>query len=105
VSAAVRRTERHHTRGADGRQPLSSEHGEAELGGESIEWGADGSTTVTEHVRGQKEGISWRLDERGTLVLVEQWRGGVRNGRSCTWREGRLDVDRVWAAGEPAPAG
>jgi hypothetical protein len=74
-----------------------------QLGGETIEWGPDGSITVTEHARGEKEGVTWRVDERGTIVLVEQWRGGVRNGRSCTWRAGRVDVDQVFAAGEPAP--
>jgi hypothetical protein len=78
---------------------------DGQLGGETIEWGADGSVTVTEYARGHKEGVTWRVDERGTVVLAEQWRGGLRNGRSCMWRDGRVDVDQVWAAGEPAPSG
>jgi hypothetical protein len=75
------------------------------LGGETVEWGADGSTTVTEYQRGQKDGMSWRMDERGQLVLAEQWRGGVRNGRSCTWRDGHVELDQVWVAGDPATSG
>jgi hypothetical protein len=72
------------------------------LDGEIVDWSPDGSTTVTTFVRGQKEGATWRLDERGQLVLVELFQRGERHGRSCTWRDGKVEVDQVWVSGEPA---
>ncbi len=75
------------------------------LDGETVEWSPDGATTVTTFVRGQKEGATWRLDERNQLVLVELWLRGERHGRSCTWRDGKVEIDQLWASGEPALGG
>jgi hypothetical protein len=72
------------------------------LHGETVEWSTSGATTVTTFVRGQKEGATWRLDETNQLLLVELWQRGERHGRSCTWRDGKVEIDQMWDSGEPA---
>jgi hypothetical protein len=75
------------------------------LDGETVEWTRDGAVTVTTFVKGEKEGATWRLDERQHLVLVELFERGERHGRSCTWRDGKIEVDQLWVSGEPAASG
>lgn len=72
-----------------------------QLDGESIEWTAEGGVTVTTFAKGAREGATWRLDPRGRILLVEQYHLGERNGRSCAWRDGTLEVDQSYELGSP----
>lgn len=72
------------------------------LHGEAVEWTPEGGVTVTTWVHGLQEGATWRLDARGALLLVERWRQGERDGRSCAWRDGALQVDQRFEGGTPA---
>lgn len=73
--------------------------------GEQIEWLADGGVVVTSFKRGERDGATWRLDDRGHVMMVEAWRNNERNGRACTWRTedaAEAAVEQVYAEGEPA---
>lgn len=74
--------------------------------GEMIEWLSDGGVVVTTFKRGLRDGPTWRLDDRGNVLMVESWRGNERDGRACTWR-GDLNgpsaaVEQVYSDGQPA---
>lgn len=69
--------------------------------GETVEWLPDAGVVVTSYTRGVRSGPTWRLDDRGQVLLVENWRSEARHGRSCAWRDGTW-VQQVWLDGEPA---
>lgn len=78
-----------------------SELKDGRLDGESLSWLPDGGVLVTSYRRGVKEGPTYRLDERGRLMMLEGWRLDMRHGRACSWHEGSLFVDQVYRWGEP----
>jgi hypothetical protein len=76
---------------------------EGRTDGEVVEWLDDG-VLVTSFRRGEREGATWRLDERGRLMMVDWWHASRRHGRSCTWRgaqPGEVAVDQVYVEGVP----
>jgi hypothetical protein len=79
---------------------------EGRTDGEVVEWLDDGGVLVTSYRRGEREGPTWRLDERGRLLMVEWWHTSRRHGRSCTWRRASagdpaVAVDQVYNQGAP----
>ncbi len=70
--------------------------------GEHIEIAPNKGLTISTWVRGEQQGPTWHVDARGTLILVSYWRDSVRHGRACAWRDGALEVDTEWRAGEPS---
>lgn len=79
---------------------------EGRTDGEVVEWLDDGGVLVSTFRRGEREGATWRLDERGRLLMVEWWHDNRRHGRSCTWRQvgsrsAEVAVDQVYTQGAP----
>jgi hypothetical protein len=68
--------------------------------GESVEWLSDGGEAVVTYRAGDRDGPTWRLDDRHQVLFLENWRAGVRDGRSCAWRDGAW-VEQVWRGGKP----
>jgi hypothetical protein len=73
------------------------------LEGEVVEWLPDGGTLVTTYHRGERDGATWRLSERGQVLLIEQWRGGQRHGRHCGWRDEDW-FEQTYVSGRPEVA-
>ncbi len=60
--------------------------------GRAVLWTA-GGVVVSWYRKGYRDGPTYKIGPRGEVEFVEYWTKGVRETRSCVWRDGKLAID------------